>query len=174
MRAWPAPSAAAAWTKSRLRRLRHSLRTMRPTGAQVTSAMTSAVLARLAPKSATTMRIRNSAGTERKTSAARMIAVSDRAAEVAGDAADRGAHDERERVATRPISSETRLPQITRLKTSRPKPSVPSQCAALGGFSRFSSDCVGVALRREHRRERAGGDHDGHDQAADEAAADGA
>jgi hypothetical protein len=38
--------------------------------------MTRAVLSRLAPKSATTMRIRNSAGTDRNASAARMTAVS--------------------------------------------------------------------------------------------------
>ena len=75
-RACPAPSAWAAWTKSRPRRLRHSLRTMRATGAHVTSAMTSAVLMRLAPKSATTMRIKKSAGTDRNTSAALMTVVS--------------------------------------------------------------------------------------------------
>ena len=40
----------------------------------------------------------------------------------------------------KPISSDTRLPHMTRLSTSRPKPSVPSQCAAPGGCSRCSSD----------------------------------
>ena len=76
IRPWLAPSARAASTKSRARRVRHSPRTMRATGAQVTRPTTSAVLRRLAPKSATTTRMRNSAGTDMNTSATRMIPVS--------------------------------------------------------------------------------------------------
>ena len=42
-------------------------------------------------------------------------------------------------VATEPTKSETRAPQITRERTSRPKASVPNRCAADGGSSFIST-----------------------------------
>ena len=42
----------------------------------------------------------------------------------------------------KPASSDRRAPCSRREKTSRPSTSVPSQCAVVGGCSRFTTSCA--------------------------------
>ena len=55
-----------------------------------------------------------------------------------------------------PTVSDTRPPQMTREKMSRPRLSVPNQCAELAEHLRQADDLVGV-LERQHGREQAPG-----------------
>ena len=64
-----------------------------------------------------------------------------------------------------PISNDSRAPISVRLSTSRPNSSVPNQCAADGGFRRFSRAHLVEPIRGDPGRERCQNQQDQDDHA---------